>query len=518
MTSSISRRSFVSAAAAAMVTAYAGSAQADQVSSDKIWDAEYDVVVVGYGIAGGTAAAYASKNGAKVLLVDSAPKGEEGGNSRYCGQVIHYSKDLEALKRYQMAMAGNYDVDEAVIDAFIQGIGGVIDELHELGFEEPIVWSDYIADDSIQDKDPKIERLFPGCCPEYPELDGSECVDLVTCHVGVSDAALYLGIQDYIEADENVEVWLESPARRLVQDAQTGQVVGVVVEHEGLELSIGAKGGVILSCGGFEDNQEMIQNYLGIEAAVPYGGIHNMGDGIKMAIGAGADLWHMENYESGHGVAESYYLLKPGTWHVSDLISAQGASMLVGEDGSRFANETAKGRHGHIYTNGLWKINKSSNRPWLVFDAAQKQAYVEDGKLPAEDVEGFLVSAPDVEGLAEAIGADPEILAREIKLFNLFAEQGDDYKFGRDPQSMRPFDEGELWAAPMIPGILNTQGGPRRNAEAQVVGVDGEPIAHLYSAGELGGLNAHYYNAGGNVAECLVFGKIAGENAATNVE
>ena len=64
--------------------------------------------------------------------------------------------------------------------------------------------------------------------------------------------------------------------------------------------------------------------------------------------------------------------------------------------------------------------------------------------------------------------------------------------------------------------VLNTQGGPKRNAQAEVLAADGTAIPHLYSAGELGGINANMYQAGGNLAECLIFGKIAGENAATS--
>ena len=82
---------------------------------------------------------------------------------------------------------------------------------------------------------------------------------------------------------------------------------------------------------------------------------------------------------------------------------------------------------------------------------------------------------------------------------------------------MRAF-EGTLYALPLQPSVLNTQGGPRRNAKAQVVDTNSEPIKGLFSAGECGGVNALYYQGGGNVAECLVFGKIAGENAAMGVE
>jgi len=70
----------------------------------------------------------------------------------------------------------------------------------------------------------------------------------------------------------------------------------------------------------------------------------------------------------------------------------------------------------------------------------------------------------------------------------------------------------------MIPSILNTQGGPRRNSEAQIVDIKGEAIPHLYSAGEFGGITAKDYQGGYNVAECVIFGRIAGINAAKEKE
>lgn len=82
---------------------------------------------------------------------------------------------------------------------------------------------------------------------------------------------------------------------------------------------------------------------------------------------------------------------------------------------------------------------------------------------------------------------------------------------------MRPFEGDAYYALPLQPCVLNTQGGPRRNARAQVVAIDGSPIAGLFSAGECGGVTANRYQGGGNVAECLVFGRIAGTNAAAGL-
>ena len=168
-----------------------------------------------------------------------------------------------------------------------------------------------------------------------------------------------------------------------------------------------------------------------------------------------------------------------------------------------------------MYSHGTWRIPNQCYRPWMVFDEEQKALLEELGKLPA-NVDEKIVSADDAAGLAEAIGADPDILAKTITRFNGYAESGEDIEYDRPAETMRAF-EGTLYALPLQPAMLNTQGGPRRNAKAQVMGTDGQPIPNLFSAGELGGVNAFYYQGTGNVGECLVFGKIAGENAAKGV-
>ena len=98
--------------------------------------------------------------------------------------------------------------------------------------------------------------------------------------------------------------------------------------------------------------------------------------------------------------------------------------------------------------------------------------------------------------------------------FNKMANDGYDPAFFRAAETMRAFGEGPFYAIEMIQAFLNTQGGARRNARAEVVGTDGEPIPHLYSAGEFGGMTPYQYNGGGNMAECLIFGQLAGVGAA----
>lgn len=100
--------------------------------------------------------------------------------------------------------------------------------------------------------------------------------------------------------------------------------------------------------------------------------------------------------------------------------------------------------------------------------------------------------------------------------FDFMAQQGKDYAFHRDSKTLRAFSaEGPYYAIALRQNMLNTQGSGRRDGHAQVLNPDGQPIPHLYEAGELGAPFVNKYTTGGNVADCLISGKIAGENAAT---
>ena len=190
-----------------------------------------------------------------------------------------------------------------------------------------------------------------------------------------------------------------------------------------------------------------------------------------------------------------------------------GSVILVGDDGSRFIDEHSENRHGHMYNCGVWRLPVANWAPHLIFDQAQYDVFEADGYL-LESRMDKITSAATPEELAEKIGANPEVLARTIADFNSFAENGRDYQFNRAADSMRAFAGDVYYAAEFRSGILNTQGGPRRNGRSEVLGVDGQPIPHLFSAGELGGICAFQYNSGGNLGECMVSGKAAGIGAA----
>jgi len=534
----ISRKDFLKSAAigAAGLTAasvgFAGEAEAICTYADTIaWDGAYDVVVMGAGGAGMTAAIYASRAGSSVLLFDVAPEWEAGGNTRYCAQCIRYGNDKEKMMTYYKATYGEHPYDEEILDVLTDA---------ELVIEQTLI------DDFGADSDAIYYRGFKA---EYPEYPGSDAMATLTVEPGWLNASLFKLLRKNLYAETNIDMWYNARGTKLLQDPETKTVIGIEIEKDGETRKIRAYNGVVMACGGFENNREMLCNYLNITACRPIGSLWNRGDGIKMALEINADLWHMNVYENypyfpyaidvdesygGHAVSA---LGGPALWPYGFL---NGAFVVTGADGSRFQNEIAPCRHGHVYWCGEWKIPECSSRGFIIMDAVhraslggnvdmteeQRVAYKKQwGVDPTENkyamsqgVEECFISADSIEELAEKIGADPAILAKTVQNFNFFAEAGEDYAFGRSANTMRALTEAPFYALPTIHSILNTQGGAKRNARAEVLDTQGQPIPHLYSAGEFGGLTGRDYEGATNISECLIFGRIAGLNAAAAKE
>lgn len=477
------------------------------------WDAQYDVVVMGMGAAGMVAAKTAADNGAKVVIVEKCEEGKAGGNTKVCGQLFAYANgDKDAAKSYYTALAGGRDIEPEIIDAISEGVANMADILaDEFGFnkDEYMDWTGVNV----------VGTNMGAMSPEYPEMPGHEKMALWTTHAGASDGYLYQGLkQNVTDRVDAIDVWYSSPAKSLIQDPVTKTVVGVTVERDGKEMNIRALNGVCICTGGFECNKEMVQHYLNVINYAPRGGQFNTGDGIKMAQAVGADLWHMDCYEGLFGLGSVTYPVEEGI--PCDMIATlaqnavnTGAAILVGTDGDRFVNESETVRHGHLYENGIWENPTFPEKVWYIIDETQKGEIEAAGAMPEEQL-AKLTAYDSIDALAEGIGVDKDRLTKTIKNYNSFANNGEDYKCGREAQYMRAFDGKKYYAMYMVSGLLNTQGGPKRSANAEVLDTQGNPIPHLYSAGECGGITVCMYQGGTNIAECITFGRIAGKNAA----
>lgn len=474
------------------------------------WDATYDVVVLGFGGAGATAARFAADNGATVLLVDAAPEGHEGGNTRYSAQLIGTGENFDGLMSYYKALTAPMHLDESMIETYVRGMMGICDYVKRYLGEEPVSWKH----DSLDYKGPVAPIV-----EEFPEFPGSDSYDTTTITHNFFDGALWRNLKGQVtKRADKIDVLYETPAKQLIQDPESKTVTGVVIARHGKALRVAAKNGVVLATGGFENNQQNIEDYLGASHLSPLGTLYNKGIGLKLGQQVGADMWHMHNYESLgllHGMA---FAVKPGErarLMIGQQLVSQGRVFVIGDDGSRYFNEAEANRHGHLFNHGQWKVPLNQDHPYLIFDKHQKKQLDQDPIIGQyQPYLDNLIKANSIDELAKKLQVSAKVLHQTFKRFNKAAEKGKDPEFHRPAKSMVPFGKGALYAVPLVQTMLNTQGGPRRNTNAEVVDSEGQPIPHLYSAGELGGICANQYQGGGNLAECLIFGKIAGENAA----
>jgi succinate dehydrogenase/fumarate reductase flavoprotein subunit len=474
------------------------------------WDAEYDVVVVGFGGAGASTAVSAADSGAKVLLLEKAPEGEEGGNTRYALQLVLIPKDREAGILYFKGLRGLYE-DQS-------------DEVINLIVTETMANQDWLIKTMGANPDTINHRLMR----EYPELPGAEeAVDGIFVEPGFWNASLWnLLRKNVYDRSDKIDVWYESPAVRLIQDPATKIIHGVVAQNKGKFYNIRAKNGVVLACGGFENNDAMLENYAQLSNAYSKGAKYNTGDGVKMAIDAGADLWHMStlagpdvnfiNPETGR--AQFYGLQLPAESYRMTGFMSQSA-IFIGGDGTRFTNETAFPRHGHSNYGGTWFSLLVPNNAWCVFDETArraKPAYFQWSQGMEEEIaKGWIIKANTLEELAAKMKVPAENFTREVSEYNQFCRNKYDARFRRAApflQALAP--SGPYYAFPVRATLTNTQGGARRNVECEVQDVWGQSIPHLYSAGEFGSFYCDIYNGGGNLSECLFSGRIAGRNAA----
>lgn len=475
------------------------------------WNGQYDVVVVGFGAAGASSAIAASDAGASVLLLDKAPLGNEGGNSRYCGQLFANGRgDVDETKSYLTQLAGDFEIPDDMLEFFAEGIANIEDTYASVLDVDPAEF--YYVDETAESSWASVLYLI-GLSPEYPEFVTNEDnpVIMTTLHDGRNDGYMWEQYRQQVKnRSDSIDVWLESPVVDLIQEPNTKTILGVTVSRGGEELNIRATNGVVLSCGGFENNTTMKKDYLGIATSTCFGTEYNTGDGINMAKAAGADLWHMHVYEGSFGFGGVAYLAEEGSRGDSaSAPSDTGAYFLVGTDGYRFLNEAEIMRHGHIYHNGTWDNPWYPSTMFVVFDETNV-SYLDT----LDSYGNAYVQADTLTELAELAGFKEGILEQTVEDFNSFAEAGYDPAFNRDASTMQAFGDGPYYAAELEVGILNTQGGPRRNANAEIVDVDGNAIPHLYGAGECGGITSNMYQGGCNMAECLLFGQLAGTNAA----
>jgi 3-oxosteroid 1-dehydrogenase len=347
--------------------------------------------------------------------------------------------------------------------------------------------------------------------------------------------ALAAGLRAGLAA-HGVPVWLDTPMTGLV--VTDGRVTGVRVLRDGQPTVLRARRGVLIATGGFERNEEMRRRYqrspIGTEWTT--GATANSGDGIVAGQELGAATGLMDDAWWGPSIP-----LPGGPYFCLAERSLPGC-VLVNGAGQRFVNESAP------YVDAVHAMYEGNSKEnphipaWLVFDQRYRDRYVFAGRPPGRPfprrwyAAGAVFQAPDLAGLADAIGVDPAALAKTVARFNDFARTGQDEEFSRgasaydryygDPRcrpnpNLAPLAKAPYYAARIVPGDLGTKGGLRTDARARVLREDGSVIDGLYAAGNASAavMGHSYAGAGATIGPAMTFGYIAAHDlvAATPV-
>jgi succinate dehydrogenase/fumarate reductase flavoprotein subunit len=324
-------------------------------------------------------------------------------------------------------------------------------------------------------------------------------------------------------AAKNIPVLYSCAGKQLLVEKNEG-ATGLIALASDREVKIRARRGVILSCGGFEYDRSMHLNYLGQN----YFGLcnpGNTGDGIRMAGEIGADLWHMSAVAATFG-----YKFPEFEFGIRHFMPYAGF-IYVDQMGKRFMDETGTDVHAMWAPTSyidMKTLQRTRIPSYAIFDEDTRTrgavARTDRGKVSdvyqwssdnsVEIRKGWIQAAEDISDLASRIHIRPDQLQMTVSQYNLQCIGGYDPEFGRSPNTLIPLGRPPYYAIAIWPCLYNTQGGPKRNDQAQVLDVWGRPIKRLYSAGELGSLWYRNYPGGGNVSEALAFGRIAGRKAA----
>jgi 3-oxosteroid 1-dehydrogenase len=541
--------------------------------SKKRWEIETDVVVVGTGGAGMTAALAAKSQGAEVALLEKSSK--VGGTTAVSGGVVwvpnnHHMAEVgvtdsrqEALD-YTLRLADGRS-DPELVATYIDTAPSMVrfvEEQTPIRFQALGRYPDYHPEfqggkSGGRSLDPglfdtnllgahkaKLRRspIFGMTAMSVAEatdwgvfhkplalpfkLLGERYSKGLVCYGGALSGGLYKAL-----LDRAIEPQLETAARELI--VEEGRVIGLRVERGGQSLSIRARRGVVLASGGFEWNPALCARFLGGPLTHPNSPPGNEGDGLKMCMAAGADLGNMNEAWWCPSVVvpgEEYdnKQLNRGDFAIRSLPH----SIIVNKRGERFVNEA------HNY-NDMMKAffafdpvsYQRGNLPaWLIIDHQFRERYALVTSMPGQQTPSWIESAPSLDELAKKIGVDPAGLAKTVERFNAFARAGSDADFRRgesvydhfygDPEhkpnpNLGTLEKSPFYALEVHPGAIGTKGGAKVNAHAQVLKVDGQPIAGLYAAGNVmaGVTGPGYPGAGATIGTAMTFGMIAGNHA-----
>lgn len=528
-----------------------------------------DVVVLGSGAAGLTAALAAADSGASVTVLEKS--GQLGGTTALSSGVVwlpvhalHPATSgggarvaaLDYLESLSVGMTRR-----ALLEAFVDASADLVDWLHSRSQVRLRVvegFPDYHPEnpgglpEGGRSLEPELVRTTrigtwaSNICgvprrmlvAETPTGGGAGFIPDDELHrrraegvEGLGRALVVALLSDCLE--RGVEVRTSTPASRLAIEG--GRVVGVHTDSGEL---VGARRGVVLATGGFEQDPDLARAFLRGPMDEPPGAATNTGDGLRMAMRAGAALGNMREAwwvpltrlpeGDSYGGRGLHLVLRERTLP---------RSIIVNSAGRRFANEAgnynALGGAFHQLDPARFAY---ANLPcWLLVDEEFVRRYGGFGAPVGAPLPSIAQAYDDVEALAHGIGAPPDALAGTIRRWNIHAARMEDPDFGRGRSAydgwcgdqtqypspaatIGPLDEPPYYAIPLISSALGTSGGPLTDAAGAVLGLDGDVIPGLFAAGNVmaAPTGMAYGGAGGTLGPAMTFGMLAGRAAASS--
>lgn len=489
----------------------------------------YDVIVVGGGNTGLVTALRAHEAGAKVLVLEKAPKAFRGGNGYFTTGIyrvvqngIEDCKDLipDLIEEERNLEITPYTPDEFFSD-YMRITGGMVDpELMEMIIEhstEAIRWM-------VKKQGLKME-LNTGSLRRVNDrlvFFGNMPIQAKGAGAGLSDA-LYSTVEQ-----RGIELLYETAATKLLVDLG-GRVYGLTVHSKDTFQDIKSKA-VILSCGGFESNPEWRARYLGKnwDLVKVRGTRYNMGDGLKMTMDIGAQP--TGHWSSCHAIFIEADAPQPAIREDTEKTSkrAYAYGLVVNVDGKRFVDE-GEDQIAFTYARyGQYVLEQPQRIAFQIFDSKIHPFL----RTISDYSAASYIEGDTIEELAEKLAVNPQFVATTVKEYNESIRPGgaltipdrtgmeNKHTEGISPPKSNwayPIDTPPFYAYPIVCGITFTFGGLKVNQRAQVLDTLDQPIPGLYASGEIiGGLFYNNYPGACGQMTGVVFARIAGANAATD--
>lgn len=442
-----------------------------------------DIVVIGSGGAGLSAAIQASQKGADVIVLEKM--GIVGGNSNYSTAGLNASEtgvqrklgieDTNEQYFEDTMKGGHYLNDPDLVHTLVENSADAVDWLSSLGADLSDVGK------MAGSTNPRTHR------PKGGAPIGAHLISVLKKQTMNSD---------------NIGV-VEVRTRNKVTDVLTdddGAVCGVVVSSQSGTYEIKAKA-VIVASGGFGANQEMVTEYrpdlVGFNTTNHAGAT---GDAVEFLKKVDAQFIQMDQIQTHPTVVVGSGIM------ITEAVRGNGA-IMVNREGKRFASEMLP--RDAMSAAVLEQTGKSA---FLVFDQGIRESLK---AIESYDAQGLLTSGNTIEELAEKLGIPPQTFAQTIKTYNQYQKNGNDDDFGRKGSEMpRSLEKAPYYAVEVAPAIHHTMGGLKINTKAQVLNNSNEVIPGLFAAGEVtGGVHGANRLGGTAVADIVIYGRIAANSA-----